>query len=357
MINKIEVQKFRQGNREFYSTILTISSLLDNYFIDYYVPGENPTGYQRPIANSHVKKIVNYLLKASEPIFTTPIIGAINKNDIREENNYIQIFNKLSIVDGQHRLEAFKQILSSHNGFYEEQYGNYEIPVIIIPSDDSKILEIETFVNINNKNKKVDTNLALQLLEQIRQIRQPEIYEDTFKFSNLDPEKKQDIISAISKHICDGLNKNMKGIWYDKIKLGDSNTRNRIISINMFMTSLNSIVQYYIQGKYPNEFKVDIISQELEDLVNNSWEIILKKWREAFDVKYYNIQKGIGVWSLHNILSDCIKEDYNDALNKFREVIERSNVETDDWALGGRFSPYNSKSGFKEIESIIRNEK
>lgn len=74
----------------------------------------------------------------------------------------------------------------------------------------------------------------------------------------------------------------------------------------------------------------------------------------------YNIKKGIGVFPLNEILSKSLKSSNGNlevALTDFSRIINNSKVVCDNWIIGGDFSAFNSKSGFKTIEEYITNKK
>lgn len=332
---------------------LKVEDIINNYTIDLYDSKENPDGYQRPIQVSHRRKLVEYLTTSENPILNTSIVAAINYNCIKEENNQLIINSKMKIVDGQHRIEAFKELKEKEFSLYISKYNEYYIPIIIIPSEEDKILEIETFININNKNKKISTALAVQILQRIREKRNPDIFGDV-DIENMERGKKEELVKSISNNVTCLLNDDSECLWFQLIKTGDSNTKNRVISINAFSDSLNKVVMNYIYWIKEGKVNTELLEIEIKNLILAIWDIIRSKWGEAFDIKYYNIQKGIGVYSMHSILATCIEESSNKALEAFKKIIEKSTINYNDWMIGGRFSSLNSKAGIKQIETFIK---
>ena len=114
------------------------------------------TGYQRQVNENHVLNIVKYL-KENPFYLPTSIICA---TDEEVTNDTV-----LNIVDGQHRVEAFKRLkendLYKYNGI-----KNYELSVVILEKP-SEALEVDTFITINKTSRKVDTSLAYVLKNKI----------------------------------------------------------------------------------------------------------------------------------------------------------------------------------------------
>ena len=349
---------FKQGNNKFYISKIKINELLGIYEIDIYDEKKNVCGYQRPIQKSHRKKIVEYLIHESEPILNTPIIAAVDNRNLNVCNVELTISNKIRIVDGQHRTEAFRELKEKYPDLYNQKFENYEISIILIPISDSNLLEIETFININNKNKRVSTALAEVQMDRILKMKDPDIYSGVIKkdrLNNLSSEEGKKLIRSIANRVIININNDKGSIWYQKIKTGDSNNKNKIISINTFINASVDIVKNYIMNDNKDTLDIDSTINELTILLNKAWRIVEEKWKEATDIRYYNLLKGIGVCSISNILRDCIKEGKIDSIDEFEKIIISSHVLSEDWSIGGIFSPMNSRTGIKELELYIKN--
>lgn len=356
MINNISYIRFNQGINTFYMLSVSIDKLLNNYEIDLYDEIRNPNGYQRPIQKSHRRKIVEYLINEKEPILNTAILAAIDRSNIKEEGGYITIKDKFKIVDGQHRIEAFKELKETYFDIFNSKFTKYEVPIILMITNEGKIMEMETFVNINNKNKRVNTALAEHILEEIRKKKKPEFYA-VINWNKMDKNERQDFINSIGSRVTKQLNDDSNTLWFKLIKTGDSNTKDRVISINAFNSSLKPLIENYIKYNLTdeNEINPDQLVNDIFEMITYIWENIKNKWVKAFDIKYYNIQKGIGVYTIHSIFAQCIEKFPEDFNQNFDRIIENSEVESKDWCIGGKFSPLNSKSGMKEIEKYILN--
>lgn len=342
-----EYIKVMQNDFTVYSVNLTIEDLINNTLVEYYNPITNE-GYQRQLNSSHYKKIARYLAEKDNPILPTSILTAVDPFQISENKNLLYIQDKLRVVDGQHRIEGIKYLKKENPKAFEKikQYG-FSALIMVIPKE-KKVYEIESFININKTSKPVKTDLAIQLMEKIKE-------NDILKL-------KEDISICMATKISKELNKNKESIWFNAIKLDDSNCKGKTISINAFHKSLIILIENYL--KYTNICIENIdtynnIAIKLSQFIEEGWKIIENKWPNCFnDINNYNIKKGIGVYPLNQLLGDLIgeyKSNSEDALKKFKNIINKSNVKENDWIIGGNFSAYNSKAGFRTIQDKILN--
>lgn len=347
---KTKFIELNQDGVNLYLFKLNIKELIDIAIIEHFDSANN-TGYQRPPFPAHYKKITKYLLNSSEAILPTAILAATEPNNVTLNNSELVIHNKIRIVDGQHRIEGVKALANGDEKSkerYNSMLETFEFPIILMEvPQDKKILEIDTFININSKGKRVSTNLAMQLREM--------------EFSNkddliVDKEFCINLATSISKELA-----NRDGIWKDKIILGNDIKSIKPISINAFSKSIEGIVQVFTTDK--NEFnsstEIDILREQVIQLINDSWKIIIDKWSECFikdNYNEYNIRKGIGVYSLHGILKECLVNYGTDkAIFEFKALISESNVKSDSWLVGGEFAGMSSKQAIKDIIDKIKN--
>ena len=141
---------FQNKELDLLQTKKTVDWLVSNTSVSVFSP-INFKGYQRQIDEKHCMKIVEFLKR--DFFMPTAIICATD-HDFTDTS-------KLRIVDGQHRVNAFKILKESEPQRYA-QIKAYEIPVIVMANVNENI-EIDTFITINKTSKKVDTSLALVL--------------------------------------------------------------------------------------------------------------------------------------------------------------------------------------------------
>ncbi len=348
--------KLKQGNFTMYLVSLSVSDLINSTKVEYYESAKDD-GYQRPLIPSHYRKISKYLQTEEKPILPPAILTAVNPEQVNE-GAQLAIKGELRVVDGQHRIQGIKYLRDIDIHAFKS-IENYEFPVVVmVISNIDKIHEVNTFININSKGKKVSTDLAIQLKERIRR----EIPQLMF-------ENEGELLASIVTNVTYRINNRKESVWYQAIRLGDDLRKERPISINAFTQSIRDIIQSVILYRKPikNSSDIEDITEETTTLLIRAWEIVEKRWKECFrdnidTYNYsirYNIQKGIGVFSLHKILNELVKTSVGDiehALNRFKNIVNESRVYSNEWLIGGKFSAFNSRAGFEKIAQHIKNE-
>lgn len=307
-------------------------------------------GYQRKIDKNHCDKIVKYL--ENEFFLPTSIICAKNENESKEYR----------IVDGQHRIEAFKILKKNNDKRYNEIKENQLSVICMIDADEKK--EIDTFITINKASKRVDTSLAYILKNKINN-------KETSQ--NLTISKLDYVSVELAKKLTESYNK--KSLWQDRISfIGPPRKGPEVISLSAFVRSTRRIVGQLYNKKIINvewETQEDI-NQCLEEIIsifNILWESIYKKWPYLFESTYENrkiIQGSIGYSSISKYIVMIIKDleiDVNKKLEHTARYIEESvfniNIDESMWIAGNKFSKYTSESGFniiaKELYDSQRN--
>lgn len=122
-------------------------------------------GYQRALKRNRIVNIANNIKKEKGLSFPNSILintPKLTENLLPPEKcpgiNKIYFpmgYNKCRIIDGQHRLLGFSAVQESIR-------SSYSLPVIAFQSFD-RSKEIETFVDINSKQQRIDGNLILLL--------------------------------------------------------------------------------------------------------------------------------------------------------------------------------------------------
>lgn len=354
---KKKALKMKQFDLEFYVINLRPSELIEYSIIPFF-NSETEEGYQRPLNPLHSKSIAKFLLNNNNPIMISSILGAVDEDQIQYNplTKEIEIKGNIRIVDGQHRIKALKLVKENNSDKFEIIDSiDYPITLLCI-SEGQQIYEINTFIDINSKGKKVNTDLAIRLRSKIR------TEQNSYN-------EKSEVLEEIGKVITDNLNKDINSIWYESIKDSPEKT-NKIITLNAFSKSLIDLIKYNqdFKNEFPSNFsneKISEISFTLSDMVSEAWEIISEKWKECFTNKVpafnksYSLQKGIGVNTMHIILAECYRSTNGNeemALIEFEQILSKSNIEAKQWESGGNFSGYSSKAGFKDLSNkIIRN--
>ncbi|MRZ79402.1 DGQHR domain-containing protein [Paeniclostridium sordellii] len=361
-------------------TSLTVEELIKIAKPEVYNSIDSPQGYQRPINNNHVKNIIDYLKNEQYPILPTSMVMAIDTEDFVYRNDNEFNFNGyLRIVDGQHRIEAMRRIvkeLKDEINLYPndkdaetqeelEMFLKWEYPVNIMLLDKKnnweRYIEIRSFVDINKKGKTVATDLADTNMRKIR--------------TTLEELPQKQAIHQVSLEVVNKLIEDKKSVWYKSIKTGDTGTNTKIIGIGQFSKSIMPLSRKYLYFTYSK--KEYYFKNEIEDVVSTIYTILKKywiyicyNWKEAFtynqdmdtySVNYdYSIQKGIGVFPLHRLLTTEFMntKDIEQALESCRFILyeNKSKIVSEDWEVGGTFTSYSSSSGYAKINKMLRGE-
>jgi DGQHR domain-containing protein len=368
MIN-ISYIPLKQNGFQLFITKLTIDELLNNSEVSIFNP-ETGEGYQRPPIPSHYKKIARYLESEESILLPLGVLTAVYPDDFNESEK-LELNGKLRIVDGQHRVAGFRH-LSEINPSKYETLKDFEVPVtIMVLSKDDIIDEMDTFININSKAKRINTDLAKRLSYERRK-------EDGYL------RNYREIIEDISIEVTLGISRDIKSLWYKAVRMSTTQ-KDVIISLNAFTKSLTPLIELFVKyfntkdfeglsrfgdiEKMENNSEVisfivshkDLYVENLKKYINDAWYLIKEQFEKAFNEKRpyfkkeYNIQKGIGLYAFHIILTECIRkeQDLEKALQLFKTIVNNTTVKLDDWKSGGSFSGNNSLTGFKVVAEKI----
>lgn len=299
-------------------------------------------GYQRQVDKKHIEKIIDYLENST--LLPTAIICAV---DGKYNSN-----SKLRIVDGQHRVEAFKEAKNERPELYKK-IKDTEIPVIVLIMPESEV-EIDTFIDINKTSKKVDTSLALVLKSKNR-------------YGNESPDryKKEYLAVEVAKKITedDG------NIWQDGILFeGTVKYRKEHISLNSFVVATRGLLTQLV-GKgiinlnWNNKDGADTEIEKCVRLENVIWESVYKKWNNLFygDISNRDIIQGaIGYTAICKYISKRISLEEEITFEKLekqklRKWILEININESNWLPGNYYSQFTSGSGHRIVAMELLN--
>mgnify|MGYP000922082465 CR=1 FL=1 len=306
----------------------------------------NFTGYQRKVNENHVSNIVKYI-KENPFYLPTSIICA--SDEIVEENTV------LNIVDGQHRVEAFKKLKNTAPELYEK-IKNFELSVVILQKPSEEV-EVDTFITINKTSRKVDTSLAYILKNKINK--------KSNSSSDLTIAKKE----FLAVELATNLNSDNKSLWYNKILLEGNPTKNstETISLNSFVRSVKMLIGCLSEN---NIIKLDWESdEELDEIINNIkilylkiWDAIKLKWPNLFKDEFINnsvLLGTIGVSSINKFIIIQLKQkkgknyDIDNFISLVGNWISDINVAEESWYKGNRFSQFSSAAGFNIVANML----
>lgn len=334
-MTKSEIKQKHSELKEIISENMTISELIDETAVDVF-NSTDFTGYQREINIRHVSKIVKYITDEFQKgnfIFPSPIICSNRRDD-----------NKLYIVDGQHRVSAFKKIRTDDPTLFN-QIKDYEMNVITLIDPTIK-LEVDTFITINKTSKKVDTSLALIAKT---------LHSGTSGYTK--NAKKQYILVETARQ----MNSSDDSYYFDNIAWeGTPKSTGKLISLNTFVRAYMPIVNYLISVNIidlDNSSKIDEYITNCTQIINLIWKSFEYKWPKLFkEGKNTIIQGTIGSSAITKFIINYLKlsdVEHKDLLNTIASAIERTSDSYENWLPNGNYSNYSSGAGHTIISKIL----
>ena len=335
--------KINQVHTEFdgiESKNITIDDLITVTKVDVF-NSSNFTGYQREINEKHVLKIENYITEEFAKgnfLFPSPIICSLRDEEI----------GTLYIVDGQHRVQAFKNIKNKNSELYNK-IKDFELNIITLIKPTLK-LEVETFITINKTSKKVDTSLALIA-------------------KTLHSELKESQVSAIKQYIlvetARKMDSSKDSCFYNNIAWeGTPRATGKLISLNSFVRAYMPIVNYLKNNNFIDINNLAKLNEYIEfcfEIINTIWVSFKNKWPQLFLKEGDNsiIQGTIGSSAIIKVIYNYLQNnplETNDKLNLLTEIriaIKKINSSSDYWLPNGLYSSYSSGAGHTIISKIL----
>lgn len=332
------IEIFQNKQLDLLETKKTVDWLVNNTTVSVFNPIDFK-GYQRQIDNKHCIKIVDFLKR--DFFMPTAIICATDK-EFQDDCN-------LRIVDGQHRVNAFKMMKTKEPERYN-QIKEYEVPVIVMAKVDENT-EIDTFITINKTSKKVDTSLALVLKNKMNKYNTSE---------DLTMPKAEYIAVELAQYL--NFREDPNNIWFDKI-LFEGNPKNtaQLISLNAFVKSTRVLLNRMarkglISLDWSENDEISECIEKCYKIINSIWSILQNKWPELFDSdleKRRIIQGAIGYSSFNRAIVGLLeKSTYKDEYDFIYEIenwIKCISIEADRWLPGETYSKYSSESGYSIV--------
>lgn len=325
------------------STKKTVDWLVKNTVVSEFDP-ITFTGYQRQIDKNHCYKIITYIEQCGFYLPTAIILAT---------DSFYCGEGPLRIVDGQHRIQAFRMICcdaEKQELYY--QIRDKEIAVIVIQNlaQDERI-EIDTFISINKTSKKVDTSLAFVLRNKLNSERNSEDLTIS----------RREYISVEVARLLSVEESHASSVWNNKI-LFEGNVKNtpQTISLNAFVKATKALLaniekRGVVVTRWSTKSEIEEQVSNVADLIDVVWEAVREKLPELFSSNIEDrsiIQGSIGYSSVSRYLSYRLKyyEGEVSALNikkLLTEWIGEINTSPDQWKAGvGRFSKFSSESGY-----------
>lgn len=273
---------------------MPVKHMLDRHEIPY-LDALRETGYQRLPSMTRVKKLAADLRAGHADIPTSVLINIRDKEITEyliEEDGMLFLLIPLDskikfyIVDGQHRILAFKQLYDENF----DKWGDYQVQFVAMLGA-NKELEMKQFYTVNSTAKSVRTDLAYNILAKLSDDDQH--IHDTLIMSGttwkVEGQKLADLLHKKSN------------VWKNKIRLANADKLGTVLPIASLVNSMAPILKSKFFGNMS---------------INDQYEILEAYWMgikaacpEAFgdDYKDYALQKGLGVAVLNDLLGDVIE--------------------------------------------------
>lgn len=310
------------------------------------------TGYQRKIDEDHCNKIIDYIKKKDFDL-PTAIICATS-NDYNEDA-------ALRIVDGQHRVHAFRLIRENNKALYDD-IKDKEIAVVVMENKTgNEGVEIDTFISINKSQKKVDTSLAYVLKNKLNA---------GASSSDLTIPKRDYLAVEVAyrlNYTFEDASSPMYPMWYNLILFeGMVKNSSQVISLNAFVKSTRTLLSYLekvgaMSIKWHSKEEINHIVDEVASLLERVWKRIQIKWPTLFvdelDTRRI-IQGAIGYSSINRYFNKRLQKidrrcDFEILYEFFCEWVDDIDIPSREWLPSvGSLSKYSSETGY----SIVANE-
>lgn len=350
----------KQHGRSIYVCTMSAYDLSNLYnsgviAVDSWSP-QHQDGYQRMPVVTRARKFARYV--ATKGISPTTILMYL-----REPNNGIVFKNgKLTIpipekienpllflVDGQHRTLGLSQ--GFEMGLFDKNL-ELEIPVTILVKDsriNPLVEEASQFVTINTEQKRVRTDLANQLLLNIRSELKEEIEQTTL----LDFGTRKEI-APYATSITNTLSEDPTSPWFEKIvRPSTPRAASGLPSQGQFEDSLldgyvgDSIINYGVSAGYT--------VGELVTVLKNYWSAVFELLPNTIkEPEKYYVTKTIGIHALNALIPSVFhvkrleKVPTKDAFKKVLGKMDAFNETF--WSSNGEVGSYGGgKVAFKNL--------
>lgn len=327
-----------QGADTIVQTKRTVDWLVNNTEVAVFNP-ISFEGYQRQIDQKHCLSIVKYLL--DNEYMPSSIICACDE-DYSEDKT-------LRVVDGQHRIEAFKKIRDE----YPERYNQLKdseiaLNVLLNPGMDK---EISVFININKKTKKVDTSLAYVLRSKLTKAGDEAMSRAEYLAVEV-------ACKLNESGVCD--------LWTNRI-LFEGNLRSSecYISLNAFVRATRVFINLLersglITFHWNKEEELSVHIQTITCLIIDMWQSIYHRWPEMSKAPLEDkqvLQGSIGYTAiLRSIVKVMRQQGFStpaDASHVIASTIMSFNIPSSNWRKNGYYANYSSETGYRIVSDDL----
>jgi len=359
---KLPVLKFEQSGKVLFLGKMTARQILDKCVTTEWDPAIGwqdlqAQGYQREPWKEHYEAIGHFLKQSNDPFMPTAALLSARKGDYGLlsfrptgvagdlEFGELEIHDawQLFIIDYQHRWRGLRYALEELGAAHLEDFA---VPVIII-EDVSRYEEIVQFYVINSKQRRIDTDLALALLQTLaHQANEQELL-------NLVGPGKRFRIRAT--RLTFKLASRQAGPWVGRIaQPHDLPQPEAVIKLKSFVDSLAPLV-----SKRSSCANLD--DDPLLDTLVDFWEGVREIMPNTFQTpRDYQIQRTVGVFALHllfarEVYPRCMLAGDTSPATVKRIIGPAVGKYLNDafWSTKGPASIYVGSSGYRELARLI----
>ena len=357
-MNRIPVVQFMQQGFTLYSGVMSVRQLMDHAAMTEWDPEKGwdlqQQGYQRAPILEHYRRIAMFLQREGDPLLPTnallasrnAVYGELHFTRVDGDLGYLDIPDSrtLFVIDYQHRWRGFKHAIEELG---QMALHNVMIPVTIL-SNTPLSEEMKQFYLINNKQKRIDTDLALTLMQAMASESTEE------ELANLVGPRKRYQIRATRLVI--RIAQLGSGPWASKIQEPNiPPDSSQIASIKSFVDSLKPIVSTRSPVYHDSD-------DDLVLVILAIWMGVLDLWPEwKTDFAQYAIQKTTGLFVIHRVASELLIPKMLSSGDRSSGLVTAtlSNVggllSRDFWRTGGGIGTYSSAAGQRELAEKIVN--
>ncbi|MDM8000398.1 MAG: DGQHR domain-containing protein [Dehalococcoidia bacterium] len=352
--------RFRQANVTFYVGNIKASDLCTVGVIESWDSAKgwdiDVQGYQRESYPSHYKAIAGFLKDNPNALLPSSILLSARKNELGELKfkvmsdaidhafGYLQIpeGRVLYVVDGQHRMHGLNHAIKE---FRQKRLRDFLLPVVVL-YDADKIEELSQFHLINDRQKRIPTNLAQALLGTVID-NHPSVSKMLLGRKGVWWMKA--IMIAVSIH--EG--KEPENVWSGRITLPNE-PKGQVAGASL--SSFAKSLQPFYSDTYPHKMDND----KLRAYLIRFWSAVKLTVPESFSsTRDYVIQRTTGVYSLHWVSSELAKQKpkvLKASPTEIKSLLEVDHVHmvASAWAKKGELAQnYRGNARFRDLADEI----
>jgi DGQHR domain-containing protein len=355
--------RISQADRVLYLGRMTAADLLGTCVTTEWDPAKGwdleQQGYQRTPVPKHYMAIGRFLASEKHPLMPTAallsaresqygqlkFVEAVGGESYEFGHLVVPEGRLLYIVDYQHRWRGFRHAIDDLGA---KKLGDYVVPVVIM-RDVPTYEEIMQFYLINSKQRRVDTDLALALLQTLAQ----EASLDEL-YNLVGPGKRYRVRAT---RLTFRVAASTSGPWCGRIKQPhDLAEPDAVLALKSFADSLQPIVS----SRSPISHLPDA---QLLDVLRSYWLAIAQLMPEAFsNPRGYSIQKTPGAFSMHIVAAKTVfrmcRRDGDYSSDRIQQILSAAPgyVNSQFWVTLGPVKAFGGSGGHRELASRIREE-